>query len=128
MPVRRGNVNSAVTVYVVEDDEPVRDSLVALLDSEGFEAVAFTSSEEFLAHFHPGGDACLLLDLELPGKSGLELLEILGARQHHLPVFVITGNADLRVRAKALDLGAEAVFIKPSNPDVLIETIRRAVC
>lgn len=127
MPGPRANTNSDITVYVVEDDWPVRDSLVALLEAEGFSTEAYSSSEAFLAHFHPGGDVCLLLDLELAGKSGLELLQLLGSRRHHLPVIVITGNADLRVRARALDLGAEAVFVKPSDPDVLIETIRRVV-
>jgi FixJ family two-component response regulator len=100
---------------------------VALLESEGFAAVAFSTGEAFLAHFHPGGDACVLLDLELPGKSGIELLEMLAAREHHFPVFVITGNADLRLRARALDLGAAAVFVKPSDPTLLIDTIRHAV-
>lgn len=128
MPQRGTAVDGEVTVYVIEDDGPVRDSLVALLESEGFAAAPYASSEAFLAHYHPGGEACILLDLELPGKSGLELLEILGAREHHLPVFVITGNADLRVRAKALDLGASAVFVKPSDPNMLIDTIRQAVC
>ena len=120
--------DGALTVYVVEDDGPVRDSLVALLQAEGFQATAFSSSEEFLDHFHPEGDVCLLLDLELPGKSGLDLLELLGTRLHHLPVFVITGNTDLRVRSKALDLGAHAVLTKPTDPQVMIETLRRAVC
>jgi two-component system response regulator FixJ len=128
MPGQSAIQDSKFTVYVVEDDEPVRDSLIALLESEGFETVAFSSSEAFLEHFHPEGEACLVLDLELPGKSGLQLLEILGARLHHLPVFVVTGNADLRVRARALDLGAEAVFVKPSDPSLLIETIRQSVC
>jgi two-component system CheB/CheR fusion protein len=127
MPQRNTVANGSVTVYVVEDDAPVRDSLVALLESEGFAAVAFSTGEAFLAHFHPGGDACVLLDLELPGKSGIELLEMLAAREHHFPVFVITGNADLRLRARALDLGAAAVFVKPSDPTLLIDTIRHAV-
>jgi len=111
-------------IYVVEDDEPVRDSLVALLESEGFDALPYATGDAFLAHFHPGGDVCLVLDLALPGTSGLELLEMLGKRQHHLPIIVVTGNADLRVRARALDLGAAAVFVKPSDPVLLVETIR----
>ncbi len=119
-------MNGETTIYIVEDDEPVRDSLTALLESEGYTAVPYGSAEDFLAHFHPGGGACLLLDLELPGKSGLELLEILGHRMHHLPVIVITGKADLGARSKALDLGAAAVFLKPANPDVVMATIRQA--
>ena len=127
MTKRAGSADGKLIVYIVEDDEPVRDSLVALLESEGFDTVAFASTEDFLAHFHPDGVACLLLDLELPGKSGLELLELIGARQHHLPILVITGNADLGVRRRALDLGADAVFVKPTDPQVLMETLRQAV-
>jgi FixJ family two-component response regulator len=121
-------MDEQATIYIVEDDEPVRDSLVALIESEGFSAVPYPSAEAFLAHFHPGGSACLLLDLELPGKNGIELLEILGARLHHLPVIVITGKTDLEVRARALDLGAAAVFAKPANADMVIATVRQAVC
>ncbi len=128
MPLQGIEQNGGATVYVVEDNAPVRDSLVALLESEGFEASAFASGEAFLAHYHPGGGACILMDLELPGKTGLDLLETLAAREHHLPIFVITGNADLRLRAQALDLGAAAVFVKPSDPTLLIATIRDAVC
>jgi FixJ family two-component response regulator len=126
MPRHGVTQNDGATVYVVEGNAPVRDSLVALLESEGFEA--FASSEAFLAHYHPGGGACVLMDLELPGKTGLDLLETLAAREHHLPIFVITGNADLGLRARALDLGATAVFVKPSDPTLLIATIRDAVC
>lgn len=115
-----------LAVYVVEDDDPVRDSLVALLEAEGFDVSAYATSEQFLAHFHPGGSACLMLDLELPGKSGIELMEILGERQQRLPVIVVTGRAGDDVRARALDLGAVAVLVKPTDPDLLIETIRRS--
>jgi FixJ family two-component response regulator len=128
MPQRSTAANSKTTVYVVEDDPPVRDSLVALLESEGFKASAFASANAFLAHYHPGGDACVLMDLELPEKTGLDLLETLAAREHHLPIFVITGNPDLRARARALDLGALAVFLKPSDPVLLVDSIRGAIC
>ena len=128
MPEQRANPDGTPIVYIVEDDEPVRDSMVALFEAEGFSVAAFSSCEAFLADYHPSGVACLVLDLALPGKSGLELLEILGKRQHHMPVFVITGNADLRVRAKALDLGADAVFMKPSDPRLLLEIIHGAIC
>lgn len=114
------------TVYIVENDAPVRDSLAILLETAGFSPVAFGSAEDFLAGFHPEDNACLLMDLDLPGKSGLDLLKILGNRLHHLPVIVITGNVGIAIRAKALELGAKAVFNKPTNPDVLIATIRQA--
>lgn len=113
------------SVYVVEDDEPVRDSLVALLEAEGFDVASFASSEQFLRHFHPGGSACLMLDLELPGRSGIELMKILSARRNRLPVIVITGNADGGLHTRALEMGAAAVFVKPTDPDLLIASVRR---
>ena len=75
MPTSGVIENGKTMIYVVEDDEPVRDSLVALLESEGFDALPYATGDAFLAHFHPGGDACLILDLALPGTGGLELLE-----------------------------------------------------
>jgi len=128
MPQRSTAATSDKTIYIVEDDAPVRDSLVALLESEGFRTSAFASGDAFLAHYHPGGDTCVLMDLELPGKNGLELLETLAAREHHPPIFVITGNPDLRARARAIALGALAVFLKPSDPLLLVASIRDAIC
>jgi two-component system response regulator FixJ len=120
-------MDGKASVYIVEDDEPVRDSLVALLEAEGFDVASFASSEQFLAQFHPHGSACLVLDLELPGKSGIELMRILGARQHHLPVIVITGQANRNMHAHARALGAVHVFTKPTDPDLLIASVRRVL-
>jgi FixJ family two-component response regulator len=123
--IRRTAMDERAAIYIVEDDEPVRDSLAALLEAEGFDVASYASSEQFLEHFHPRGSACLLLDLELPGKSGIDLMRILGAGRHRLPVIVITGKADRSLHARALALGAANVFVKPPNPDMLIASVRR---
>lgn len=112
------------TVYVVDDDDAVRDSLMELLKAEGFDPHVFASCEDFLDHFHPAGDACLVLDVQLSGMDGIELLETLGKRQHHLPVIVISGNGDKITRARALNAGAIAFFDKPINVDQLVNSIR----
>ena len=114
-------------VYIVEDDEPVRDSLVALLEAEGFAVASYASSEQFLKHFHPAGNACLMLDLGLPGRSGIELMQILGARRHRLPVIVITGTADGSLHSRARELGAAAVLVKPTDPEELIASVHRVL-
>jgi FixJ family two-component response regulator len=95
-----------------------------LLEAEGFVPHVFASCEDFLDHFHPAGDACLLLDVQMSGMDGIELLETLGQREHHLPVIVISGNGDMITKARALNAGAVAFFVKPINVHQLIESIR----
>lgn len=113
-----------MTVYIVEEDGPLRDSLVALLESEGFEAVGHASAAEFLSDFHPDGTACLILDVDTPGQSGEGLLELLGRRSHHLPVLALSMNTDADSVRRFMDLGADSVFPKLSDPSVLIGRIR----
>jgi len=115
-------------VLIIEDNPDIAANLGDYLEDHGH-TVDFAGDGVTGLHLAVVNDFdSIVLDLALPGKSGLELLEILGKRQHHMPIFVITGNADLRVRAKALDLGADAVFMKPSDPRLLLETIHEAIC
>ena len=118
------------SVFVVDDDDAVRDSLVALLEPEGFFVRTYSSVDGFLNDLDriPQADnpACLLLDLQMPGRSGHELLSVLAARDHRLPVIVMTGNADQRTRKQVLDSGAVAILEKPFDADDLIDTIRAA--
>lgn len=111
------------TVYIVDDDDAVRDSLMELLGIEGFAPQGYASCEEFLDHFHPAGDACLLLDVQMPGMDGIELLETLGRRQHHLPVIVMSGNEDTITKTRALRAGAADFLDKPLNIDQLIKSL-----
>ena len=122
-------LSEALSVYVVDDDDAVRDSLAALLEPEGFVVKLFSSADAFLegleqSHPGDGGPGCLLLDLHMPGKGGQELLEILVARKSRFPVVVMTGNADEKSRARALSIGAVAFLEKPVDADILIDTIR----
>ena len=120
-------IDGEESVYVVEDDEPLRDSLAALFESEGLAVTSFASGEAFLAHYHPGGPACLVLDLDLPGDGGAELMTIVGAREHHIPVIILTGKTDPATRARALALGAASVFVKPTNPNLLVASVRQSL-
>ena len=84
-------LNETLSVYVIDDDDAVRDSLAALLEPEGFAVTLFPSADAFLeglgeSHLRGSGPACLLLDLHMPGKGGQELLEILVARESRIPV------------------------------------------
>ncbi|MBT5049063.1 MAG: response regulator [Rhodospirillaceae bacterium] len=125
-------LTEALSIYVVDDDDAVRDSLAVLLEPEGFTVRQFSSVDSFLEVLEEdppgdGGRACLLLDLHMPGKGGQELLDILGRRESRLPVVVMTGNTDEKTRAQALLKGAVAFLEKPVDADRLIDTLRDAL-
>ncbi len=115
------------TIFVVEDDPAVRDSLKALLESSGLTTEIFCSSEEFLRAFDPPRRGCVILDLELPGVSGLEVLERLAANHTDVPVILVTGRTDVATRARALRSGAVALLDKPLRAETLFDTIQRVL-
>jgi len=115
------------TVYVVDDDAPVRRSLVRLVESAGLEVVSYASSEEFMTlhkHKHP---ACLILDIRMPGINGLELQEHLAAQQKSIPIIFLTGHGDVSSSVKALKSGAVDFLQKPVDADRLFEAIQDAL-
>src|SRR5271170_3809366 len=110
-----GSVNgpSSQAIFIVDDDDAVRDSLQMLLESEGFEVVGFESGAAALTAIARSRPACLLLDLHLPGVGGLDMLAELAARGLHLPVVMISGRIDRKTRQIAVASGAKAVLEKP---------------
>ena len=114
-------------IYVVDDDEAVRDSLKLLLESYGMAVEDYRSSEEFARAYVPGRGACLILDLHLPGASGLDYLAKQDDAAAELPVIVITGRGDSPSRARAEQLGALAFLDKPVPGEILLANIRRAL-
>jgi two-component system response regulator FixJ len=113
-------------IFVVDDDEAVRDSLQLLLEADGFEVASFASGAAALAALERARPACLVLDVSMPGMGGLELLDTLAARDIQLPVVMISGNVDRRTRQRALKSGANVVLDKPLSDAELIEAIRDA--
>jgi two-component system response regulator FixJ len=113
-------------IFIVDDDEAVRDSLQLLLQTEGFEAFGFGSCTEALDTLQDIKPACLVLDLHLPKMSGLELLRELRARHIVLPVVLITGHLDRKTRAQAIASGVDVVLQKPLSGSDLLDAIRRA--
>jgi FixJ family two-component response regulator len=123
-------VRETLSVYVVDDDNAVRDSLTALLEPEGFVVSSYSSAEEFLKgleKFDGSGRGCLLLDLHMPGQGGQELLDFLGSHEKNLPVIVMTGNANDRSRRRALESGAADFLEKPVDADQLIKSLLTAL-
>lgn len=117
--------NSAV--YVVDDDVKVRESLAELLHSIGMEVYTYATAESFLAGYEPDQPGCLLVDVCLPGMSGLELHEQLVARQTEIPWVVITAHADVAMAVKAMSEGACGFLEKPYRSHELLELIKKAV-
>lgn len=115
------------TVFVVDDDEAVRDSLAILLQAAGFITSVHNSGDEFLAALEPKNNGCLIIDVRMPGVSGLEVQQRLQARNASLPVIIITGHGDLPMAVKAMKSGAIDFIEKPFETSVLIESVKTAL-
>ena len=112
------------TIYVVDDDEAMRDALSALLRSVGLPVVTFDSAAGFLDAFDPDRAGCLLLDVRMPGMSGLDLQRHLGDRHSDLPILLISGHADVPMAVEAMKRGAVDFIEKPIQSDVLLDRVR----
>ena len=115
------------TVFVVDDDEAVRDMLKTLIEADGFNVQTCRTAEAFLAEYDLPQSGCLVLDLDLPGMSGLELAEMLVARHAWLPIILVSGRGDLLTSSRAKDINALGYLSKPFDNQLLLEYIRRAI-
>ena len=115
------------TIFVVEDDAAVQDSLKVLLESADHRVETYGNGQDFLDNDHDHVVGCLILDLDLPVMSGLEVLEALSAERADMPVILISGQADRATRDRALKTGAVALLEKPIEDGLLIETIARVL-
>jgi len=118
---------AAPVVFVVDDDASVRRSLARLLASAGYSVEAFASAREFLEREPPAGPCCLLLDVRMPGLTGLDLQEALTGAGRRVPIIFVTGHADVPMSVKAMKGGAVDLLAKPVDDAELLGTIRRAV-
>jgi FixJ family two-component response regulator len=121
-------VASPPLISVVDDDESVRESLQSLLRSVGFAVKVFASAEEFLNSNHSGDSDCLILDVRMPGMSGIELHRRLVASHREMPVIFITAHgSEEEVRSRALKDGAVGYLVKPFSEDALLNAVRTAL-
>ncbi len=121
------STGTVTTVFVVDDDDGVRTSLGILLDSAGYRAVPFASATDFLSQYDPARPGCLLLDMRMPGMTGMELIQELARRGGFVPVIFITGHGDVPMAVEAMKAGAFDFLQKPFSPRDLLERIERAL-
>jgi FixJ family two-component response regulator len=114
-------------VYVVDDDASMREALSSLIRSAGFRVSAFPSAKEYLLQKPPDTPACLVLDVRLPGMSGLELQRELTAANNQIPIIFITGHGDIPMSVRAMKAGAVEFLAKPFRDKDLLEAIRQAI-
>lgn len=115
------------TVFIVDDDNAVRGSLRLLLKSVGLPAVAHASAKEFLDNWHPEQPGCLILDVRMPGMSGIELQSELNRRGAIIPVIFISGHGDIPMAVEAIQHGAFDFLPKPFSDKDLIDRVQRAL-
>jgi FixJ family two-component response regulator len=115
------------TVFVVDDDSSVREALSSLLRSVGLNVAAFVSAQEFLRHERPDAAACLVLDVRLPGLSGLDLQRELARTSDAIPIIFITAHADIPMTVRAMKAGAAEFLSKPFRDQELLDAIQQAL-
>jgi two-component system response regulator FixJ len=115
------------TVTIIDDHAGIRDALKAVLQSHGWRVRTHALAGDFLDSYVPGLEDCLVVDINMPGLSGLELLETLGSRQIRIPVILMTGQADVPLAVRAMKAGAMDFLEKPFDDEALIASVQRAV-
>jgi two-component system CheB/CheR fusion protein len=126
-PAEASSASGRSKIFVVDDDDHVREAIRVVLEDDGRVVESYSSCETFLAAFRPDKSACLLIDAYLPGMSGLELLRKLHDDGHRLPAIMITGNSDVSIAVEAMKAGALDFIEKPIGREELIAGIERAL-
>lgn len=120
-------MNHEPTVFIVDDDPAMRTSLRWLIESVGLHVETYPSAADFLANYDPVRPGCLVLDVRMPGMSGLELQEKLATRHAPVPIIVITGHGDVAMAVRAMKTGAVDFIEKPFNDQVLLDRIQQSL-
>ena len=123
----RPPVTLAPAVHIVEDDEDVRVATARLLTTAGYIVQTYATASEFLARMPTANPGCVLLDVQLPGPSGLELQEMLARTAEVLPIIFVSGHGDIPMSVRAIKAGAVDFLTKPVQKDVLLSAVARAM-
>ena len=114
-------------VFIIDDDSSVRTSLARLLDAAGYATEVFACAEDYLARERFDGIACIILDVRMPGSSGIELQDTLKGLESDLPILFLTGHGDIPMSVKAIKGGAVNFLTKPVDETVLLAAVRQAL-
>ena len=120
-------MGAAASVFVVDDDPSVRKSLTRLIESAGYTVEAFASARDFLKAATAGGPCCLVLDVRMPGMTGLDLQRTLAQAVHRIPIVFVTGQGDIPMTVTAMKAGAVDFLTKPFAASDLLDAVQRAV-
>lgn len=120
-------IEQSPTVVVVDDDPSIRTALNDLFQSVGLQVRVFESAREFLANQRPDGPCCLVLDVRLPGKSGLDFQRELNDENVHLPIIFLTGHGDIPMSVRAMKAGAVEFLTKPFREQDLLDAVQVAL-
>ena len=123
----QNSIKQSLVVVVVDDDESVRESLPDLLKEFGLTVLTFSSAEEFLASGSLGRTSCLLLDIAMPGMTGLDLQQELNRRGQKIPIIFITARRDDSTRKRVLEQGAVDILLKPFSDTALRQALSKAM-
>ena len=118
--------NESPVIYIVDDDPSMRKFLRRLVSLSGLQSETFTSAEEFLRSVHPDTPGCLLLDVKMPGLSGLDLQRELSRAGLHMPIIFMTGHGDIPMSVQAMKAGAVSFLTKPLQNQELLDAIQEA--
>jgi len=120
-------MTQSATIFIVDDDEAVRESLALLLEASGYRVAAYASGAAFLAALKRGAEGCLLVDVRMPGIGGLEVQEELARRDSAVPAIVMTGHGDVPLAVRAMRAGAADFIEKPFSDETILASIERAL-
>jgi len=120
-------MDSEPTVFVVDDDDTIRASLRFLIESVGLRAQTFSSAQAFLENYDPAEPGCVVLDVRMPGMSGLELQDELNAQGIEIPVIIVTAYGDIQMAVRAIKAGAVDFVEKPAGEQALLDQIQKAI-
>ena len=120
-------MSEQVTVFIVDDEDEIRESLKMLIESVGLEVEMHDSAQAYLEHFDPKRSGCLILDIRMKGMSGLTLQDALNKKPLHPPIIMITGHGDVPMAVRAMKAGACDFLEKPFNEQRLLDSIHVAI-
>lgn len=125
--VKPASSTEPAIIHIIDDDQAMCESLTWLLNSMNWKVKTYPSAQNFLEHYDDSILGCAILDVRMPGMSGLELQDILKQRKINIPIIFITGHGDVRMAVRAMKLGAIEFLNKPFNEQELIESINRSL-